>query len=92
MYVLDSSAIIEAIEKGKEFPELTKLLGDEPLVTTSICAQEMLVGAHSPPDRFAIEGILSSMRILDHDLAAARIGALMEQQLTRQGQAREAAL
>jgi len=85
MYVLDSSVIIEAVERGKYFPQLSEILGDGPLITTSICAHEILVGALSSKERFALEGILSSMRILDHDMLSAKQGAEIEQTLTRQG-------
>jgi predicted nucleic acid-binding protein len=81
MYVLDSSAIIEVINEGPAFKKVLATLKDESLVTTSICMHEVLVGAGSEAQRFVLEGIFSTMRILEHDKKAARIGAELEEEL-----------
>lgn len=86
MYVLDSSAIIEAVNDEKQAEKIGRVLGDEPLVTTTICVHEVLAGASSDKNRFVFEKIVSSMQILEHTSDAARAGAEIQRELKRSGQ------
>ena len=85
MYVLDSSALIEVLEGHPKAEKIMELYGNAKLVTTSLCAHEILAGALSKKDRFVLEGVFSSMRILDHTMRAARVGAAMQQELSQAG-------
>ncbi|HLD33697.1 MAG TPA: type II toxin-antitoxin system VapC family toxin [Candidatus Nanoarchaeia archaeon] len=85
MYVLDSSALIEIIEGHSSGEKVIGIVGDAPLVTTSICEHEVLAGALSEKQAFVLDGLFSSMRILEHDARAARLGASIEQELRKKG-------
>src|SRR3989338_5031783 len=56
-----------------------------PPVTTSICAHEVLAGALFEKPGVVLDGLFSSMRILEHDARAARLGASIEQELRKKG-------
>lgn len=45
----------------------------------------MLAGATSPKDRFIYAGILPKAQVLQHDAVAAKLGAEIEQELSRTG-------
>lgn len=85
MYVLDTSALIEAFHDSDQAEKISRIVKDEPLFTTSICIHEVLVGALTEKDRFVAEGIFSTMQILEHNALAARIGAKIEQELVKTG-------
>ncbi|HLC19676.1 MAG TPA: type II toxin-antitoxin system VapC family toxin [Candidatus Nanoarchaeia archaeon] len=85
MYILDSSALIEVLEEHPKAEKIMELVGDAELVTTSLCVHEVLAGALSKKDRFVLEGVFSSMRILDHTMRAARVGATIQQELAESG-------
>lgn len=85
MYVLDSSAIIEIIEDYSTKETILSLLKDEILTITSITVHEVLLGVVTEKQKSAVHTCLYAARILEHDEAAARHGALIEQELTRAG-------
>ncbi len=85
IYILDSSALIEVLGNSSRAQKVHDILRDSPVVTTSISMHEVLAGALTEKDRFVIEGLFSTVRVLDHDSSAARAGALIEQELTRMG-------
>lgn len=85
MYVLDSSALIEVIEDYETKERILRLIPDELLTVTSITVHEALLGAVTEKQKNAVHAALYNARILDHDEAAARHGAIIEQELTRAG-------
>jgi len=85
MYVLDSSILIEIIERNKQLLEVEKLLGDQPIVTTSICMHELLAGALNQKERIILEKLFTNMQVLDYNSDAARISSKIAQELTREG-------
>ena len=85
MYILDSSALIEVLEGHPKAEKIMELFGSAELVTTSLCVHEILAGALSKKDRFLLENLLNSMRILDHTARAAVLGATMQQELSQTG-------
>ena len=85
MYVLDSSAIIELIEKTPRGERVENFMRDTALVTTSICMHEVMAGATSKEEFFIFEGLFATMQVLDHTKEAAKEGAKIEQDLTRTG-------
>ncbi|HLF54632.1 MAG TPA: type II toxin-antitoxin system VapC family toxin [Candidatus Nanoarchaeia archaeon] len=85
MYVLDSNALIEFLEDGPRASKVLSVVGDEPLVTTSISMHEVLAGSMSDKSRFILENIFSSMRVLEHDAQAARLSAAIEREQYRMG-------
>lgn len=85
MYVLDSSAIIEIIEKRPKSEKVLALVGDTNFVTTSICLQEILTGVVSERDLFIFENVLAQAEILEHDADAALEGAKIMRSLIRSG-------
>ena len=85
MYVLDSSTLIELINDRSRAAKIEEYVTQIPLATTSVCVHEILAGALSVQDHFLLERFLSGLRILNHDLDAARIGSSIEQELRRVG-------
>ena len=85
MYVLDSSILIELFEKRSLTPVIVDFLKEEPPVTTSICAHEVLAGARTDKERFVFENLLHQMHILDHDSHAARVGSSLWRELRQMG-------
>ncbi len=85
MYVLDSSALIESINKTESHDKIIKIVKDQPVITTSICMQETLVGALSERDKFVLENIFTGIRVLEHNAEAAKIGAEITQKLAKKG-------
>ncbi|MBI4450351.1 PIN domain-containing protein [Candidatus Woesearchaeota archaeon] len=85
MYVLDSSALIELGEHRPGAQKLLDFLADQPLITTTISAHEVLAGVVSEQHRFVWESLLHGMTILDHNVSAAVAGARIERELTRSG-------
>src|SRR3990172_10872842 len=85
MHVLDSSAIIESMQQGPLAKKVAHVVGEEQLVTTSICMHELLLGAHSEMEQFVLEKIFSTMRILEHDSQAARFSSRIERELVSNG-------
>ena len=85
MHVLDSSALIEAIEEGPLAQKVEDVLKDGALITTSICMHELLVGASTEKECFVLEGLFSKMRILEFDAKAAKISSRIENRLTKEG-------
>ena len=85
MYVLDSSALIEILEGSPLAKKIEALIQDAPLVTTSICMHELLVGAHSEQEHFVLEHLFSNIRILDYTADAARASAHMMGALSETG-------
>ena len=85
MYVLDSSAIIEVIEKGPNAEKVLRVVGNSPFVTTSICLQEVLTGTTGERDIFIFESLLGQAEILVHDAEAAREGAKIMRSLIKSG-------
>lgn len=85
MYVLDSSAIIDVIKDRPRGRKVEQIVGNSPLVTTSLCVHELLVGARSEQERFIHEGILSRFHILDYTMEAAIFSARFQQELAKKG-------
>jgi tRNA(fMet)-specific endonuclease VapC len=85
MYMLDSSTLIELLEKGPHAEKVATFLGNSPIVTASVCMHEVLAGVSSPKDRFVLEGLFTTFRVLPHDASAARIGSQMHQDLRKRG-------
>ncbi len=85
MYVLDSSALIEVIEDHSKKQDVLQIVQDELLTVTSISVHEVLLGAVTEKQKKAVHESLYNARILEHDEAAARHGAIIEQELTRAG-------
>ncbi len=85
MYVLDSSAIIEAVDDEKQAEKIARVTKDEPVVTTTICIHEILAGTITERDRFVLGKILSGMQILEHTVKSAHIGAQIQKDLEHVG-------
>ena len=85
MYVLDSSALIEMIKKFPLSENIMEFLRGEQLVTTSICAHEVLSGVNSEKDLFVVNGLFNFCEVLNHDLKSAEIGAIFSQDLKKSG-------
>lgn len=85
MYVLDSSALIEIFEGSPLAKKIEAMVQDAPIVTTSICMHELLVGAHSEREQFVLEQLFLNIRILDHTADAARRGARIVKDLSAAG-------
>ena len=85
MFVLDSSVLIEVIERHSRTSKILDVLQNSPLITTSICIHEVLTGARSKRQVFRFEQVFSRAQVLNHDQQAARIGAQIEQELDRKG-------
>ncbi|HLC66440.1 MAG TPA: type II toxin-antitoxin system VapC family toxin [Candidatus Nanoarchaeia archaeon] len=85
MYVLDSSILIDVLRKTERFKQLRKAFGTIPLITTSISAHELVVGARTDKQRFVLEHLLTGMRILPHDSGAAKQSGQIERELIHAG-------
>ena len=85
MYVLDSSAVIELFQDLPRANGIRDVLRGAPLVTTTITMHEVLAGAQTEREQFICEGLFSGMRLLNHDIIAARTGARMQRELDRAG-------
>lgn len=85
VYVLDSSVLIELIERKAHAHKVAAFIGNELSATTSICVHEVLAGARTNKQRFLCEEIFSNILILNHDMKAARMGAQIEQELNESG-------
>jgi len=82
--VLDSSALIELVEAKPRGRKISEVLGAEPITTTTICVHELLVGAQTDRQKAVVERIAQSGIILEHTLQAARVGAIIEQELAKE--------
>src|SRR3989344_4970328 len=85
MYVLDSSALIEVIEEYPLKDKVLGIVGDAPLVTTSISLHELFAGAHTEREKFILEHLLGGAQIVPHDAAAAKMGAQITRELSDAG-------
>ncbi len=83
-YILDSSAIIKAFKYPELAEKIAKITGDAPLITTSICKQELL-SVKSEKDQFVIRNVLENMLILEHTSEAAEHGAEIYHELRKKG-------
>lgn len=84
-YVLDSSAIIKAMKYPEQAEKIEKLIGTNPLITTSICKHELL-SVKNDKEKFIIKKILDSIQILDHTTEAAEQGAEIYRALRKKGE------
>ncbi|MEK6960049.1 MAG: type II toxin-antitoxin system VapC family toxin [Nanoarchaeota archaeon] len=78
MYVLDSSVLIEIINAGEKAEKIHKIVGDDPLVTTSITLYEVLAGATNQKTCFIYEGLFQGMSVLHFDAVAAKYSSRIE--------------
>ena len=85
MYVLDSSILIDVIRKTERFKRLRETFGTIPLITTSVSAHELIVGARTDKQRFVLEHLLTGMQILPHDAGAAKHSGQIERELIDAG-------
>ena len=85
MYVLDSSVLIELINEYPRKEKVLSFIGDTPLTTTSISMHEVIAGVLSLKEYFIVQNIFHGITIFDHTPDAARLGAEIEQELTRAG-------
>jgi len=83
-YILDSSAIIKAFKHTELAEKIAKITGDAPLITTSICKQELL-SVKGEKDQFVIRNVLDNMLILEHTSEAAEHGAEIYHELRKKG-------
>jgi predicted nucleic acid-binding protein len=83
-YVLDSSAIIKALKYAELADKMSKIMGDSPLVTTSICKQELL-SVKNDKEQFVIKQLLDTMHVLEHTSKAAECGAEIYHELRKKG-------
>ena len=85
MYVLDSSALIELIERLLKSNDIIRSFEEEDSTTTSVCVHEVLAGVHSEIDRMVWNTLFSSIEVLQFDVKAAQISSQLQQELKREG-------
>lgn len=84
MYILDSSLLIEVIQKKPRAAKIMESLGKEQAVTTSISVHELFQGSNDK-EEFVIRGILKGMDVLSFDFEDAQISGKLAQKLYKQG-------
>lgn len=84
MYILDSSLLIEIIQKKSRAEKIMKVIGNDAAATTSVSVHELFRGADEK-EEFVIKGLLQGMEIFSFTAEDAQTSGKLSQKLVKKG-------